>query len=235
MAGRNMFLPFIGAKHLTNKVGVFDSDIEQGTFACCAIVGNRSFVQMTAIIKFVAVDFLPTMRSPPAGKAVTLISYACSEVSVRFLGSGNKIYDTVQISIQCFIILHSQRVGSSFYYLIRIGIVKREITTVFTFHQSSGNGKIIEASVLLTFFKCRRNGDGAIGFNTRSPEVIVQVDLCERDFFYRSIRLNVGFAASNHTQEGDATEKELDSFLHNIIYVFLVRYQKCTAKEKDLS
>ena len=129
-----MLLSFTRTKYLTNKVSIFDSYIEQGAFTCCAIVCNGSFVQVTTIIKFVTVDFFPTMRPPPTGKAVAFISYARSEVTVRFLSGCDKGDDTIQINIQRFVILHSQRVGGSFYYLIRIGIVKREITTVFTLH-----------------------------------------------------------------------------------------------------
>ncbi len=181
------------------------------------------------------INLFPTTLSPPTGKAIAFISNTSGKIAIRFLSSSNQGNNAIQISIQRFIIFHSQRIRGSFYNLIRIGIIKRKVTAMFSLHQTTGYGKVIEAPVLLTFFKCGRYGDCTIGFNTRSPEVIVQVNLCKRNFFNRSIRLNVGFAASTHAQKGDATEKELDSFLHNIIYVFLVRYQKCTAKEKDLS
>ena len=60
-----------------------------------------------------------------------------------------------------------------------------------------------------------------VGFNAWSPEVIIQVNLSKGNFFYRCIGLNVGIAASTHAQKGNATEKELNSFLHHTIYVLL--------------
>ena len=92
---------------------------------------------------------------------------------------------------------------------------------MFSLHQTTGYGKVIEAPVLLTFFKCRRNRNSTVRFNAWSPEVIIQVNLRKRNFFDRCIRLNVGIATSTHAQKGNATEKKLNSFLHHTIYVLL--------------
>ena len=167
------------------------------------------------------INLFPTALSPPTGKAIAFIGNASGKITIRFLSSSNQSNNAIQISIQRFIILHSQRIRGSFYNLIRIGIIKRKVTAMFSLHQTTGYGKVIEAPVLLTFFKCGRNRNSTVRFNAWNPEVIIQVNLRKRNFFDRCIRLNVGIATSTHAQKGNATEKKLNSFLHHTIYVLL--------------
>jgi hypothetical protein len=65
------------------------------------------------------------------------------------------------------VIFYGQRVGSSFYNFIGIGIVERKVTAMLAFHQTTRNGKVIESAVLFTFFESGWDGNGAVGFNPR--------------------------------------------------------------------
>ena len=136
-----MLLSFIRTKDLTYQVGILDSHIKEITLPCCTIMSNGSFIQMTAIIKFMTINLFPTTLSPPTGKAIAFISNTSGKIAIR-------------ISIQRFIIFHSQRIRGSFYNLIRISIIKRKVTAMFSLHQTTGYGEVIKASILLTFLKC---------------------------------------------------------------------------------
>ena len=69
---------------------------------------------------------------------------------------------TVQIMIQFPVRFYGQRVGSSFYNFIGIGIVERKVTAMLAFHQTTRNGKVIESAVLFTFFESGWDGNGAV-------------------------------------------------------------------------
>ena len=80
---------------------------------------------------------------------------------------------TVQIMIQFPVIFYGQRVGSSFYNFIGIGIVERKVTAMLAFHQTTRNGKVIESAVLFTFFESGWDGNGAVSLDARCPEIII--------------------------------------------------------------
>ena len=149
-----MLLSFIRTKDLTYQVGILDSYIKEITLPCCTIMSNGSFIQMTAIIKFMTINLFPTTLSPPTGKAIAFISNTSGKIAIRFLSSSNQGNNAIQISIQRFIIFHSQRIRGSFYNLIRISIIKRKVTAMFSLHQTTSYGEVIKASILLTFLKC---------------------------------------------------------------------------------
>lgn len=119
-------------------------------------MSNGSFIQMTAIIKFMTINLFPTALSPPTGKAIAFISNASGKIAIRLLSSSNQSNNAIQISIQCFIILHSQRIRGSFYNLIRIGIIKRKVTAMFSFIRPPAMAKLSKRP----FFSHSLNAEG---------------------------------------------------------------------------
>src|ERR1035437_6145117 len=101
-------------------------------------MGYCRFVQMTATVKFMAVYLFPAFRTPPARKAGTVVSHTGTEIAIRFLGCPDKSDDTIQVSIQFFIVFNSKRVGSTFYCFIRVSIIKGEVTFLFSRNQFPG-------------------------------------------------------------------------------------------------
>ncbi len=110
MARRHMLLPLVGTEDLAYEVGVLYGHVEKRALARGEIVGHGGFIQMTAVVQFVAVDFLPSVRTPPSRKPGTLVGHACSQIAVRFLRGGDKGNHTVEICVKVGIILHGQRI-----------------------------------------------------------------------------------------------------------------------------
>ena len=103
-----MDLPFIGTKCLAHQIGILDSHIQQRAFASRFIVGDRSLVEVPAVIQLMAVDFLPSVCSPPSGQAGALVGDASGQIAIRLLRLGNDMNHAVKVMIQFFIIMRSQ-------------------------------------------------------------------------------------------------------------------------------
>ena len=97
---------------------------------------------MSAVVKFVAIDFLPATAAHPALKAVTTIGTASVKITVRFLGCCYQVDDTVEIMVELWVILHCQHVGSSFDYFVNVGVVKGKISLVFSGFQTWARAKL---------------------------------------------------------------------------------------------
>ena len=96
-----------------------------------------------------------------------LVGYTSGQIAVRFLGGSNDADDAVQIMVQLFVVLYGEGLRSAFDNLVRVGIIKGEVSLVFALHQPAGDGKIVEATVDFALMKCRRDGYRAVDFNTR--------------------------------------------------------------------
>ena len=105
---------------------------------------------MSAVVKFVAIDFLPATAAHPALKAVT----------------------TIEIMVELWVILHCQHVGSSFDYFVNVGVVKGKISLVFSGFQTCGKSEIVQTAVDFTLVKSRRDGYFAIYTQFRTPKRI---------------------------------------------------------------
>ncbi len=63
---------------------------------------------------------------------------------------------------------------------------------MLTFHKTAGNREVVKPSVLLTLLECRGNRHEAVGFDTWSPELIINVHLREGNLLDRSVGSLVG-------------------------------------------
>lgn len=151
VSGGHVLLSFAGAEYLAYQVGVLDGYVKQGTFAGGPVMGYCRFVEVAAVIEFVAVELFPFGASPPAGQAVTLVGDTGCQVAVRLLGGGDDGDDAVQILVELRVVADGQRVGRALYHLVVVCVVERKVAPVLTFLQAGGDGKIVEAAVLLAF------------------------------------------------------------------------------------
>ena len=127
---------------------------------------------MSAVVKFVAIDFLPATAAHPALKAVTTIGTASVKITVRFLSCCYQVDDTVEIMVELWVVLHCQHVGSSFDYFVNVGVVKGKISLVFSGFQTCGKSEIVQTAVDFTLVKSRRDGYFAIYTQFRTPKRI---------------------------------------------------------------
>ena len=226
MTRRNVLLPFIRSEYLTNQIGILDCHIQQCPFSGCPIMSDSRFVEMSAVVQFVAVDLFPAGTAPPTRQTRTFIGNTGRQVTVRFLCCRYDGNHTVEIMIQFRIILYGQRIRSSFDYLVRIGIIKREITLMFSLDHACSQGKVVESAILLAFLESRRNGNRPVCFYTRRPELIVNMYLSKRYFLYRSIRLLINRSRTRpEPGNGYAADKDQNLILHIQPLFYLVMEQ----------
>ena len=184
MAARTVNLPFVRTKGLTDQIGILDCHVQERAFARCAVVSDCRLNQMAAVVQFVGVDLFPFRPSPPSAQPVALVRHTSGQIAVILLCRGNDCNDAVQIVVQLLVVMDCQRIAGTLNHLVRIGVIKRKVTTMLTFLQASGNGKIVETSALLTFPESRGNADGTIDLYTRKPEIITQMYIREGHFNY---------------------------------------------------
>ena len=132
------------------------------------------------------VDALPSVGPPPSTQACAFVGHAGGEVAVVFLCQADEVDDGVEILVEFLVIVYGKRIGCALDDLVGVGVIKREIATML-FHGGShpavvlgSKGEIVKPPVLLTFTKCGRDADCAIGLYAGCPEIISQVHLCER-------------------------------------------------------
>ena len=149
-----MLLSFARPEHLADQVCVPDGHVQQAVFARGQKVGHRRFIQVSAVIEFVAVDFLPAAFAPPTRETLATVGDAGGQVTVRFLSRRYQCDDAVQVGVQSLVVFHRQRIGSTLYDFIGVGVVEREISPMLSLHQPARNGEVVKASVLLAFLEC---------------------------------------------------------------------------------
>ncbi len=189
MSGRTMYLTGIRTKSLTDQVCIFNGNIQKGLLASCLIMSYSRLYQMATIIEFMRIQFFPLMSPPPTRKTVAFIGYTSCKIAIRLLCRRDNGNDTVKIMIQFCIIMYGQRIACSLYDLIWIRIIKREISPLLALLQSRSDGKVIKSPINFTFMKCIRNSNRAVGFNTRTPEIIRKVYIRERHLTDRPLRV----------------------------------------------
>ena len=133
MARGHVFLSFLRSEHLAHQVGVLDGNVQQRAFPRGAVVGHGGLVEVPGVVEFVAVDFFPSVRAPPAGEPRAFVGHARGQVAVRFLRRCDEGDDAVQIGVQLCVVFHGERVRRPFNDFIRVGVVEREVAPVFSF------------------------------------------------------------------------------------------------------
>ena len=202
-----MNLSFVRTKHLADEVSIPDGYVEQRTLACGTKMCNGSLVEVTRIVEFVAVDFLPATGAPPARQTGAAVGDAGGQIAVFLLGSCNDGDDAVEIVVELGIVMCGERIGGTFYDLVGIGVVEREVAAMLTLLQSTGNGKIVEATVDFALVESRRDADGAVGLDARSPESIGNMYLREGNLLDGGCRLLIvgkGTCACRKSQKAHA-------------------------------
>ena len=127
------------------------------------------------------------------------------EIAVGLLRCGHYIQYAVYVGLQLLVRIGLQQVAGTFYCLIDIGVIKRELGGAVVAavvaagglgHLGGGMLKVCVAVRLLTLAECQRNGNLTALADTVTPECLwCHLDLGERHVTY-GITWLVGFLGS---------------------------------------
>ena len=172
-----------GAENLAEQVGFPGRNVEQIGFAGGLVMRGGGFEEMAGVIKFMALlrVIQPAFRAVPPVGMLGVNRADGVEVAVRFLRGGEEANQMIEVSRYFRVGLDSQRIGGAFEDLVRIGVVERKprqlaVGDAFAAQDRRGACEIVHAAGLLAFPERVRNRDGAIGFEARRPENVVQVN-----------------------------------------------------------
>ena len=175
------FAELVGPEDRREIVGVLDRDIEERPLAGRLVMGNGRFVHVARVVEFVAmVEFLPTLVAKPLFQVLRVVGSACVEIAVVLLGPGDRGDQIVDVLVQLGVGFHGQGIRGAFGDLVRIGVVEREPSTMFSLDQPGGELEVIHPAVLLALAEGVGDRDLAIRFDARGPEWPGQFDVGKR-------------------------------------------------------
>ena len=171
-----MNLSFIRTKRLAHQVGVLDRYIEEVLLSRGTVMSHGTLDEVTRVVEFVRVDFLPLVRAPPSTQARTFISDASGEVAIGLLSLCDDGNHGVEVVVETGIVVHGERVTGTLDYLVGVGVVEGEVAFVLTLDETGGQREIVETAVHLTLMEGRGDAHRAIGLDAGRPETIAEVD-----------------------------------------------------------
>jgi len=127
------------------------------------------------------VDLLPTTGSPPTRESCTTVGDTRRQITILLLCGGDNSYYTIEVMVELLIIVGGKGITGPFYHLIRVGIIKREITLMLSLDHPCCQGEVIKPSVLLTLPESRGDGDRPVSLYSLTPEVITEMHLGKRN------------------------------------------------------
>jgi hypothetical protein len=108
------------------------------------------------------------------------------KISVVFLSGGNLTYDSIQISFEFRIALDTKLIGGALDHFVYIGIIVSG-ALVETFGQTPCNSEVVDSTRFFTTLQTSRYGHATACSQTRGPESIIKMDMCEFDRLDRII------------------------------------------------
>ena len=181
-------LVLAGTEILAKQVGVLGGDIKHRLFARCQIVGNRRLVEMPHVVVLMAqeVDVFPAFFSCPVVRLLGIDGSCGIEVAVGLLRRCDLLDEPVKILLHLRIRLDRQTKRSALQNLVDVGVIEAVAPhlVVFEFLAAKSFGRpheVLDSTGLLAFSECVGDCHGAIGFDARCPERIVEMNRRERD------------------------------------------------------
>src|SRR5215470_12879309 len=179
---------------LSEEVSGLERNVQQRAFARGLIMSHGGLVEMSQVIKLVAVHLLqhPTLRSGPSVRAGGIYRARGVKVAVRLLGRADLRNQSVEISLQLGVGMNTERIRGAFEHFVRIGVVegvagRALVLERLASERRGGALEIIDALRLFALLEGKGNGHRPIDLDARRPEDVVEMDGGERHRFDRII------------------------------------------------
>ena len=171
---------FVRAERGRDEVGILKGDVEKRPFSRRQIMGRGRFVEMAGVVKFVADGLLDPALGPDARLGMGRVGGPGREqVTVGLLGGRDFRDHDVERAVELRVGPDHERIRRALDHLVNVRVVI-SFALVFSVHQFSGDGEIVDAPGLFVLFHQKRNGHGSVGFDPRRPERVRHRDLGER-------------------------------------------------------